>query len=633
MAQCCDRKDESGKRKIGVTVDMERWKNWFYRQKMNVKFTLVIGIIAFIPLGIIFLLFYYNEQQNTIQQQLYTTRSDMQQTYSDVQKTVELCNMTTQSFLNSRNLEQMLIRLKAGDAISTSEYVEFHSEDIMALERLVNSNPYLYQTRVYADSGNFPEMMPILYRKNRMMQLPWAQEYESGTWQFDYKDVIFSESVMNSAQHMMSLITSMNDYEHGEIGTIEVAVRMENIFPEVFAVSEDSYSCYVDAEGMVHNNGANARNCEWVDYQSAMLYLIKDQIRGNTSDCFMTKLGGQRVVIGYMPLPELGGYLVTLESLEPQLQILYGQRNMLLFGTLILFLIVVFMTDRLVKIILRQFYKTLGVIRQVQGGDLQVRIQDCGEDEMGELGTQFNVMLDCISNLMEENISREVLAKNSEIRALQNQINAHFIYNVLESVKMMAEIKEEYEISDAVTALGKLLRYTMKWTSPFVTVEQEIEYIRNYLQLINLRFDYVIQLSLNIPQLAYAQQIPKMSLQPVIENAIIHGIEDLAEDATIYVKAIIEDGRMSIEITDSGKGMTPEQVEMLEKKIIGKTEVSGGSGNGIGLKNVQDRIRMAYGSEYGIRVNSKPDCYTKIIITIPQSIGGKHNEKFTDCRR
>ncbi|MCD7819940.1 MAG: histidine kinase, partial [Lachnospiraceae bacterium] len=99
-------------------------------------------------------------------------------------------------------------------------------------------------------------------------------------------------------------------------------------------------------------------------------------------------------------------------------------------------------------------------------------------------------MLDHINELMEDNIHREVLAKNAEIRSLQNQINAHFIYNVLESIKMMAEIEEKYEISDAVTRLGRLLRYNMYWKSGTMTVREEIEYIRNYIALMNLRFDY-----------------------------------------------------------------------------------------------------------------------------------------------
>ena len=246
-----------------------------------------------------------------------------------------------------------------------------------------------------------------------------------------------------------------------------------------------------------------------------------------------------------------------------------------------------------------------------------MRVEHTGSDEMGELGANINLMLDTIKRLMEENIDRELLMKNSEIRALQNQINAHFIYNVLESIKMMAEIDEEFAISDAITSLGKLLRYGMKWSTKNVTVKQEIDYIKNYLDLINLRFDYRINLALTIPDNIYNQQIPKMSLQPIIENAIYHGIEELAEDSSIYIKAIIEGKDYTIEITDSGRGMTEVEVKELQKKISGEIDVGGGSGNGIGLKNVQDRIQIAFGPNYGISVASKLNCYTKVMIKLP----------------
>ena len=308
---------------------------------------------------------------------------------------------------------------------------------------------------------------------------------------------------------------------------------------------------------------------------------------------------------------------MTLYSLSEVLNRIKLQQNVFFLVIVILFMILIVLVNIIVKSILKNLYGMLGTIRQVQMGDLNIRVENYGMDEMGELGSQFNVMLDKIQNLMEENINREVLAKNSEIRALQNQINAHFIYNVLESIKMMAEIDGEYEISDAITSLGKLLRYSMRWTSPLVTLEEELEYIKNYMDLINLRFDYRIHLAVHAPKIAYLQQIPKMSLQPIIENAIIHGVEELAEDATIYIKAYIKDGIMTIEITDTGRGMTPEQLDQLKKRIAGEIEVSGGSGNSIGLKNVQDRIQMTFGNEYGISVISKIDCFTKVIMKVP----------------
>lgn len=211
----------------------------------------------------------------------------------------------------------------------------------------------------------------------------------------------------------------------------------------------------------------------------------------------------------------------------------------------------------------------------------------------------------------------ETLVENGDTRA-QNQINAHFIYNVLESIKMMAEIDEEYAISDAITSLGKLLRYSMKWVSGNVKVEEELEYIRDYLALINLRFDYEIYLSENIPELILKQEIPKMSLQPIVENAIYHGIEQMAEDTNIYIKGIFDGDDCVIEITDAGRGMSEEEVERLRKKIAGEIETSGGSGNGIGLKNVQDRIVMSFGKGYGISIASMLGCYTKIMVRIPR---------------
>jgi two-component system sensor histidine kinase YesM len=182
---------------------------------------------------------------------------------------------------------------------------------------------------------------------------------------------------------------------------------------------------------------------------------------------------------------------------------------------------------------------------------------------------------------------------------------------------MMAEIDEKYAISDAVTSLGKLLRYGMKFSQKNVTVGQEIEYVKNYLELINLRFDYEINLALNIPELIYKQEIPKLTLQPIVENAIYPGIEELAENASIYIKAYREGNNFIIEITDSGKGMTQDAIEELQKKIAGEIETGGGSGNGIGLKNVQDRIRISFGEEYGISLYSKEMCYTKVVVRLP----------------
>lgn len=158
---------------------------------------------------------------------------------------------------------------------------------------------------------------------------------------------------------------------------------------------------------------------------------------------------------------------------------------------------------------------TFDGIRAFANGDVDATVEVAGAGEVADFAREANGLLNKIRQLMHDNLQREMQARESEIRALQNQINAHFIYNVLEAIKMMAEIDERYDIADAVTRLGKLMRYSMKWESGNVSLERELDYIQNYIALMNLRFDYVVSLDIQIQPELLGQQLLKISLQPI----------------------------------------------------------------------------------------------------------------------
>lgn len=595
---------------------MKKYRSNFFKQKLNKKFTIVIGTIVFIPVSIIFMILFQNIRHNTEEQALNSLKHRMNENHLEVQKTIDLCNMSTQIFLNYQNLNDFLTSIEEGRPIETAQLVEFYQEDIGMLEALVNSNPYLYQIRVYMDNDHTPEMMPILYKRERMMKQEWAQDYSSRQWQFNYKDNMYPKRA-NASDHTMGLITSIENYKRKEIGVIEVAVRMDAVFPRAFKTNHQEWACFVDEDGRIHTQSEKDIESKWDQIKED----IVDQFVGESQQetYINTTISGERVILGIVPIKELSGYMVQLVSMEEHFDQITKQRNIYLVGLGFAFIILAVLINMIVKGILKRFYEILTTINQIQAGDLDARVNQSGSDEMGELGKNINIMLDTIDELMHKSIKQELFMKNSEIRALQNQINAHFIYNVLESIKMMAEIDEKYEISDAITSLGKLLRYGMKWNTKNVTVQQEVEYIKNYLNLINLRFDYQINLVLDISETVYDQPIPKMSLQPVVENAIYHGIEALAEDTSIYIRAKANADDFTIEIIDLGQGMSKERVEKLQKKILGEIEIEGGSGNGIGLKNVQDRIQILFGHEYGITVISEINHYTKIIMKLPMT--------------
>jgi len=525
--------------------------------------------------------------------------------------------MATQFILSDQDLNEYLKLLKSGKPVSTEEVLNFYKVNIAFLERMVNNNPYLYQIRVYADSDNMAEMMPILYRMDRMKKLAWANDEKLEGWKFDYVDNIFDSFVISQDKKIMSLITPVYDYSKGLIGIIEVAMYMETMFPGLYEETADEWNFFVDDVGNIYYG--NHEDADKRKYVHEVLDSINKD-RTEPAGTFYTKIDGKPAIVGFIQAKELSGTLICIQSAQKELKQIHTLRNLFIIIIIVILLLLYIIINAVVKRLLKQLYVILDSMRKVQKGDLDVVIDIGRMDEMGELGQQFNKMLNRIKKLMEENLKRELLAKNSEIKALLNQINAHFIYNVLESIKMMAEIEEKYEISDAVTILGKLLRYSMKWDSKTVTVKDEIDYIKNYLTLINLRFDYEIYLSAKIPDIVYEQQIPKMSLQPIVENAVYHGIEQMAQDTTIYIKGYAEGDDCIIEITDAGKGMSEEEVDSLYKKLAGEIEISGGSGSGIGLKNVQDRIKMAFGEKYGLDIFSRQGCYTKIRVRIPLTV-------------
>ncbi|OUN24981.1 sensor histidine kinase [Blautia sp. An81] len=588
---------------------MKKIKKYFSELKLNRKLTVTMLCLIAVPLLVFIMSFFTYTNKTRINEMVSETKARMVEDYADIQKMIESVNMSTQVIMNDRQLVELLEKLNRNEEIPAEDYVEFSKEHIALLESFINSNPYLYQIRVYANNNTFPEMMPVLYHQDRLNEASWKKSPASGSWQIGYEDFLEEKQ----EKKLMALTSEITDFLGTKVGILEVAVGMEDMFPRMYESGNESWVGFVEKGGEIYSSGDKEKST----WEKSKESIVEEAKKTGTESYVHTKIQGKEVMIFSQPVRELSGNYILLVNIDQQIQSIIWQQGKILVIMLLLFVLLVLLIDESVSLLLRKFYDVLGVVRKIRKGNLEERIPVKGKDEMGELGIQINSMLDSIEVLMQEKLDREMLIKNTEIKALQNQINAHFIYNVLECIKMMAEIDEEFEISDAVTSLGELFRYNMKWVSGNVTIQEEIAYIKNYIQLMNLRYDFTIILSIKIPEDIYEQEIPKMSLQPIVENAICHGIVEMGEDATIYIKALRKEEEFEISITDSGIGMDEKQMDILEKKIRGEIEASGGSGNGIGLKNVQDRIKIQFGDKYGLKIHSKEGCFTKVSVLLP----------------
>lgn len=569
------------------------------------QLSLIACVCVLIPSLILSYSSIYSMQKTTIQERQQQASAQCDQLSAHAEQTAELFHMSTQVFLNTPKLIDHLTQLKSGETMDALTLLNFFREDIASLEKIVLSNPNLYQIRVYSVAEDISEMVPILYSARRLADAPWySEDFQNGTWYFDYADTLLRPH--SPVEHVMSFVTEINTSEAGAIGVLEVSAQMDKVLPELFSGAETDTAILIREDGTVL---AGRSPMEDEDLKSLFS-------SGEEGICYV---GGQRAIVSRVWLNSYDCWYLQVNSLADLDEMVRSQAVLMITVLTLVFIALASAISWLIRRLLRGFYGAFDGLRDFANGNIDATVQVTGTGEVADFAREASGLLEKIRHLMADNLARQMQNREMEIRALQNQINAHFIYNVLEAIKMMAEIDERYEIADAVTSLGKLLRYSMKWESGNVRLSRELDYIENYIALMNLRFDYVIRLDMDIPEELKSQRIPKISLQPVVENAVVHGAAALAADTTIVIRGEMdrEKGRYAIHIHDEGKGMDEAALNRLRRQIDGEEAAPSSAGNGIGLHNVQSRIQRCFGPDFGLRVTSHVGEGTTVTFILP----------------
>lgn len=218
------------------------------------------------------------------------------------------------------------------------------------------------------------------------------------------------------------------------------------------------------------------------------------------------------------------------------------------------------------------------------------------EDEIGTLNRQFDEMSETIIELIQKNYVNELLKKEAQIKALENQINPHFLYNTLDSIKWRAKAIGEKDISDMVEALGVLLRTSLRKDEKYYTVGQELEIVSSYITIQKLRYEERLLFENEIGSQWNVYKIPKLVLQPLIENAIFYGLEMNVDECRILLAVEEKKGRLHFYVKNTGSEMEEDLLEKLKREEIKP------HGHGVGLINIDSRVKMQYGEEYGLRL-------------------------------
>lgn len=517
------------------------------------------------------------------------------------------------------------------------ELLEFNNNVFVNITRIQYNNPNIEHLRLYSNN-NVLEIGPIIFRESRVAFEPWYQKAlklkGQESWSFLNSDRDLLERYFGQTPKLVpkvSLLREMSVPENNHIGMVQVDMLLEKFTPKTYTKVQDSQSqmFLVDEEMQLFTRPDHSFLQANGKMASAITERLQSYKKSGNWDVNYTENGKSFLLI-YTPLERINAHLLNVVSMEGVMKDISHTRNLIIgvnIGFIILVTAIAYVLNAYILKNLRLLTETM---KKVRRGEAYTGITVRGGGEVGELAHHFSKLMNTINTLIAQAVYKQALSKEAELRTLHNQIDAHFLYNTLENIKMLAEMEDQRTISDALTSLGGMMRYNFKWSGEYVKLRDEIRHIENYIEVMNIRFEHPIVLMLNIEQSYVELEVLKMSLQPIVENSVKHawyGEQAEAENRTIQIDVSEGDGDIFIAIRDNGSGLTPERLLTLHEALYAKEEVSEGASDpgdhtrragGIGLRNVHQRLQLFYGEEYGLEVQSAIGRGTIVFMTLPK---------------
>lgn len=266
------------------------------------------------------------------------------------------------------------------------------------------------------------------------------------------------------------------------------------------------------------------------------------------------------------------------------------------------------------KTITAPLYKLMFLMKEVETGNLNIRFSSKYNDDIGVFGLRFNRMLSRLKSLVQDSYEKQLRLQESELKALRAQINPHFLYNTLETINWLARLNGASDISKIVVSLGDIMRYSIKRGNNMVSVREDIKQLKNYLTIQEFRYSDKFTSTLDVDETILDELIPALIIQPLVENAIIHGMESKAEEGNIYIRIRGEVSGIQIVIEDDGVGVDSETLALISTE---NGENSSFDTIGIGIENVRRRLYLSYGENFSWSLSTVSGKGTKIEIFIP----------------
>lgn len=594
-------------------------KSWFPRMSISSKMML-ISIAILLP-TLLFLLLVYGYWSAFVRQQSFENFDIMnRQLMQTVEDNIEQKQIIVRTLCESSKVQEM-IRSKGWDA-SKQVYTDNVKPVLEAVTETSSHGQMLWIIRYdaggYEDiSNDYEGILSNVKRStleiekglkeyavlsaSRVSRQKWFRELKGNLEEYKVQRIN-----MDYLNHCFSIIAEIK--EDGQaIGMVRLISPLKDLIgEEAEALEKEGSNVFVlDAECYLISTKQWKRKFMVDNWE--LFQRIEERLQHGKQYQEMN----EQWIVSADKLGDTGFYLVVMNSAQPISEKNQQLRNVLLFCMLMIFLLVSIFTLGTSRYLSGRLLHLLKAMQRFQDGNLDDKVTVRSGDEIGKLYLGYNQMTERISELMDRNIEMAREKEKSELSMLQMQINPHFLYNSLSTIQRLAEFGETKRIKEMVFALTQFYRLSLNKGKQFYTVRDEIQQIEAYLRIFSLRKGEVFSCKLDVAQEGNDYYIPKLILQPFVENIFQHAFDETHTYVNIGIRLRIEE-ELVFTVEDDGCGMCEEVLEELRVGTYERKE------SGFGMKNVMSRLSLIYGERHRFLVESQEDEGTKVTIRLPK---------------
>lgn len=601
------------------------FNNLSIRSKLILIYMLII-IIPFVFISFFSFTKYVKYIQDKVTDSKMQTIAQISNNLDNYMEEIEKLSLITYS---NKGIQEAL---KKG--LYTNIYDDKNSSRELTRQEIISNNRTITNYFIDLMSPRMDLLGAYIFCENNQVYKISRGEYISSLYDFkkdnwyklalssEGKSLIFTSNILNKyftyKSRVITFCKAIRDPSNFKnLGVIVIALDVEKIknLCSGYGLNDDSRILISNSDGRVIYYG----NENLIDRVVVNNFFMDVLYRSSGS--FISDIKGERYVVFFNTSKYTGWKVVEIVSLGSLYKEIYNLRTLINLGMILCVILMVFISIYLSLQLTRPIKNLTKAMESIRDDNLDIKVEIDSNDEIGRLSKSFNAMIIRIKSLIDNVYTAQIKRKEAELNALQNQINPHFLYNTLEMIGNIAEIENVPQISSITKSLGRMFRYSIKSEKEVVSIKEEINHSKNYLNIQQLRFDNRFEVVFDTDDDVKDCKILKLLMQPIIENAIFHGLEKKVGKGVVVVTAKrINEDEIEMAVTDNGIGIDDDTLCLINKSLKANINYLGEEGNntrGFALVNVNSRINLFFGEKYGLRIETQKNRGTKVIIHIP----------------